>query len=157
MLGILIHQNGVPFKSRMRHSSSPVFMGHGAWSRGQGDSVTIRHGLAPHPGDVAGDLEGRPHEKVAQGAGDLANPAQGVRSLPLRFCPSRPALVVGQLANYRMVTAQCRCLLFNLSCPAAAKAPLMTFLRMSSKKPALSASTKPRYARVRDLVLEEGT
>jgi len=71
MLGILIHQNGVPFKSRMRHSSSPVFMRVGNRPALADRRRQIRHGLAPHPGDVAGDLGGRLHEEVAQGTGDL--------------------------------------------------------------------------------------
>jgi len=45
----------------------------------------------------------------------LSRPPQGVRPFPLRFCPSLPALTVGQLANYPIVTARCRSLLFNPS------------------------------------------
>jgi hypothetical protein len=55
----------------MRHSFSPVFMRVGNRPALADRRRQIRHGLATHPGDVAGDLGGRLHEEVAQGAGDL--------------------------------------------------------------------------------------
>jgi hypothetical protein len=53
-----------------------------------------------------------------------ATPSMGSDLSPCVFAPPRPVLTVGQLPNCRIVTAPPH--------PVAAKAPMMTFLRMSS-------------------------
>ena len=70
MLGILIDQEGDPFKFLVCHSASPVFMRPGERRAFADIRSNVGHGLTARAGNVAGDLRSRLHEEVAQGAGD---------------------------------------------------------------------------------------
>ena len=86
----------------MRHGSHPVFMRSGDGTAFADLGPDIGHGLAPHAGDVAGDLGGRLHEEVPQGAGDRdvvgsqrdANPFLGVVVVVDRVVAPPSAVVV---------------------------------------------------------------
>jgi len=100
--GLRLRQSGGSFEPRVCHRARPVFMRVGNRAALADRRWQIRHGLSPHPGDVAGDLRGCLHEEVAQGAGDLdivrsqrdAHPLLGVVVMVDRVVAPPGAVVV---------------------------------------------------------------